>query len=822
MAPGQSGVFRALSLNLDWRQRPGVACIALSAILVPLVLSVLGLFFPPGPLGKLPYGPVRMNISFPASPPARREPILSGGVKGASFLVAADYVDAGHIRFVYDFWGHGGAVSDPVPLDRGHFHQLTVDLPQLRPPTREAGVPLSIAVDGREIFRHEITYAPLAAKSLYTGEDAYPGPYPGRDSFSESDLRRTHFSGEIRNVERLQTPDSLPQGFLADRLFPNLRYELEVSPYTFYWSVLLGCLGAFATVFRNLTAGPEQSSFLRRSIWAMTPVAIAALPLVPALEVSRVFQSDWLNQGWMMEYYGHFLGHHFWPPRAINTQQIVGFAFPIFYGHFFYVIGGIFSSMLGGDLAIRICISAALLLQTVFVRRVFARVTGKPALGNIVAALVCWDIYHFSALYNRGAIAEYLGICFLTCAVCILLDLCFRDEARSAGRSVLGIALFYSLAASHPITAVFGALFLFLISATALAVTPKKRALAIPLVISGSLIAVILAPWAYMLAKYSQDLWVAKQSGTYDLVFFEFDNFFSRLAPFPFDSRSLIHGAMLQTSYADSQLNLPLLLMAACAGLFVQRERSNKPTERLAVALISAGWVIFTVGLSISVSPAIANFFGVLIKRFQFAYRLVAYQNLSLLVVGMGWAWLYRLRGRSSRAWFPSLCTALLAVGAVAMLEKWTHASAAPQQSAIGHSEQTALTVPYTYYSPLDYTGGMLDMTASGLPVQRASFQVLDGPRFGEMEPLMVDIDSPKLLVLNVSPLPVNRILVDGVSADLSSLRRYEINMALMVNPGRHRIEYRFDPGAIWLALRLISELTLLAVALTLVFRGLP
>jgi hypothetical protein len=140
------------------------------------------------------------------------------------------------------------------------------------------------------------------------------------------------------------------------------------------------------------------------------------------------------------------------------------------------------------------------------------------------------------------------------------------------------------------------------------------------------------------------------------------------------------------------------------------------------------------------------------------------------------------------------------------MLEKWTHGSAATEQSAIGHSPQRALTLPYTFYWVMDYVGAAGDVSGSAQPRQAVNFGVFAGSRFGDVEAVNVDLPEKTWVVFDMIPLPVNKLFIDGSPLADRDFYRVGHQATAQVERGKHRIEYRFEPGAAWTVLRTSTE----------------
>ena len=811
------------------RANPCWALLLLCAIFSTLALFLFGAVSPPGPFGQISYGPISLALLFPSHNLTGREPILAGGVKGNAYTVSAENVGtAGQVRFVYETWGAPEQLSPPVAVAPGVRYPVVIDLPQLRAPTQEAGVPLSIVFNGNLLIRQEVPYAHLAVKSLWIGTNPLNGPYLGRDIFP-GPPKPYAFSGQISDVQRVETGQTTPSGFasfLANRFFPNLRYQIEIAPHIFYWSVLTGTLSALATVLILLPPGSAKRTFFSRLQFLLTPVLITILPILPLLQISRTYRADWLNHGWIMEYYGQFLKAHHWLPHMVNSHQAVGMVSPLFYGHFLYSIGGFFSVVAGADIGLRLALFTALFCQTLCVRRTIWRFTGRLAIADTVSALVCWAIYPITNLYG-GSVMEFMAVCYLNCCLCLFVDFCHQPTAPIRWLAVAEFALFFVLAANHPITGLLGGLMLGAMAVIILALSPFGMRIGRSLLAAALLTLFLLSPWIYMYAHYGKQIFIGRETVGTKLEYFEFDTLLARFMPYPYDAKSISIGALSETSYADMQLNLPLLVAGLAGIVFARRSlrRANpgsSTNELPAKGLLWLGWCILAWALAASVYPGVAQLTAIVSNRLRYAFRLVNVQNWGLLLVTLAWCWLYALRGNfrrgvrnrvRNRVWLTALCSALLAVSSVSMLQKWAHGSAATEQSAIGHSSQQALNMPYTFYWLMDYVGLAPEVPAA-TPKQPVEFPLADGAHFGEVQALDIDLPEKKWLLFNVVAAPTNQIYVDGAAIAETNIYREWAKIAIQLNPGKHHIEYRFQPGTPWSVLRTVTESLFFVLAL--------
>lgn len=578
----------------------------------------------------------------------------------------------------------------------------------------------------------------------------------------------------------------------------------------------------------------------RELTWIAALIA-CILPLGLLVDVKQTFQVDWLNHVWQIAYHGEYLRHHLTFPDTLNTNQLVGLTGPIFYGHSLYAAGGILSLALGPDLAVRVLALLCFLVQFVAVHRVVSLVTVDPLLPTLIPILVTWAIYPMTNLYTRGALTEFVAGCFLTAALCTLVSMLLSHRRRMA--DALAVSVLYGFAAlAHPLTAVFGGLLLLVAGGYVLIAPDRKRLLA-PAALTVAATALVMSPWLYAMARFHDRLLVRRQMTTLRVL--PFDNAWSRLAPFPFDVRSLVDGIRdVSTPYLDTQLNVPLLAVTlglACLRLFHRTARYASGTEQtptrgpwatLHVWLIGVGLAVSIVSFAVSVSPDLASATAGYLSPLQFVYRLVNYQNLGLLLVLLGI--LASSGGRPLASGFRTWCFCALTAGFLSVLMMLTHAdaisgpnrgpdpkvtedgrwtlSSTPPVNRIWDTEQQILSLPEGFYWVFDYAippaPGSADLV--GLPRVRLDLKVRSGDEFAAVSPVVVEAPTPALVLLNVQTFPWSVVRVNGVLASAGSWYSGS-RLSVSVPQGRSHIEYRFVPDRVWVHLRTLSTIAFTA-----------
>lgn len=243
----------------------------------------------------------------------------------------------------------------------------------------------------------------------------------------------------------------------------------------------------------------------RRVILLLTiSVLVCSLPLLLLLDLRSVFDFDWFNHLWMIEYFGEYIRRHGNAPAVLATENLVGIASPIFYAGTFYSFTGIISAFLGSAVAFRIVAFSSLLIQFWHIERAARYANGCKVLSMTVATVVTWAIYPLTTLYNRSALTEFIAVIFLNSAMsCLFVLLLRHSRGEKSYYDAVATGFLYAIAAvTHPLTAAFGAAFLICMGACFL--FSKNRAWFAGVgLINATLIAAVLSPWLYALHRYS-------------------------------------------------------------------------------------------------------------------------------------------------------------------------------------------------------------------------------------------------------------------------------------------------------------------------------
>jgi hypothetical protein len=553
---------------------------------------------------------------------------------------------------------------------------------------------------------------------------------------------------------------------------------------------------------------------------------LSLLPLWLTLDLRKMYAGDWANHLWMIEYAARYWQAHGSPPLVIHTNEVVGFPGPIFYAGKFQALAGLLATVVGAALAFRLLAAVSMLVQFLQVVRAAISLGLDYRLGFVIGWLVSWGIYPLTNLYNRGALTEFIAVLWLTSATAAFVTLIFRSLlGQRSWFDAVSFGFFYTCAAlTHPLTAVFGFLFLLPLALLALSFACNRWLLKIFLtnaVATGS----VLAVWIYGVICFGSSLAISNPEHNREL--FRRDEMFShsvdqvwtRLSPLPSDPR--IRGTIRNVidPYLDAQISLPLLVLLVGAVILGCRQRTC--SDSIARFLIPLG--VTAIGLAalafiLSVCPSMSGWFFGAFDILQFPYRLVSYVNLNLLVALLAFLGLARQRNQKMLSgdryiYLISVGIAVI-VGAAALVVKLTHANAT--RFHVGPEVRRTTDLPPSFYWQFDYdVVRWLHWCEAGQDLKAAKFSVGSGNDIGNVYPISLSLSVPQIVQTNILPFAWNQLLIDAsvvAKSDLLVSRSNQFPLAehaefvaVRLNSGLHRLEYRFQPDALWVGLNWVS-----------------
>ncbi len=562
------------------------------------------------------------------------------------------------------------------------------------------------------------------------------------------------------------------------------------------------------------------STFLLVGDWSWLWL-IALAPLVLLFLPGQEFGVDWGPHVWVTAYFGEFFRNHFSFPEVLNTNQLSGMPHPVFYGILLYPILGVISAVTGADVAVRLAVLAVLLLQSRQVFRLMLQVSNDRALSLVTAAVTCWSTYALTNLYNRGALNEIIAVALLTSSVCAFIRFILTAPEQRRPIVLLNGFLFFVLAAgAHPITALFGGLFLPLVVAALFVIARERKRMVRWLAVGTLATALILSPWAYAVVKFNSSLTVSQKWAKISYFSKSIDSISSRLMPFPYDARMAdnVQLPRYMSPYLDAQITSGLLILAlALTGCALWKNRENLRTNRHGVGIVAASWGVFLLLFALSVTPSLGLAMPSIFKNLQFAYRLVSYLNLCLLVIIIGALALFPAAtggpfSCNVRRWLLSSTTALAIFG---LAIKLNHASATVRTTALpaATDESTgdrALQLPDGFYGWEAYaiTGGSSENMA---PDAAVLMKVGKQSAFGTVPPVTVQLARPQNVLIHVQPFPWNQLLIDGHHFPDEQTQRLTSGTIIPLTAGTHEISYVWSPTRIWFWLNVTSRIAIFA-----------
>jgi hypothetical protein len=555
-------------------------------------------------------------------------------------------------------------------------------------------------------------------------------------------------------------------------------------------------------------------SFLLVGDWAWLWL-IALAPLVLLLLPGHEFGVDWASHAWLTSYFGEFFRHHFSFPEVLNTNQLSGMPQPVFYGFLLYPILGVISAITGAEIAIRIAVLAVLLLQSRQVFRLVFQVSNDRALSLVTTAVICWSTYALTNLYNRGALNELFAVALLTSAVCAFTRfILLAPEQRNPVVLLNGFLFFVLAAGAHPITALFGGLFLAFVVAALFLIARGRMRMMRWFALGALGTALILGPWIYVVLKFNSSLTVSEKWAKIAYFSRNIDSVSSRLMPFPYDARMAGNAGLprYMSPYLDAQITSGLLILAMVltARVFWKCRQGFRGNGR-GVGIVAVCWMVFLLLFALSVTPSLGLAMPSIFKNLQFAYRLVSYLNLCLLVIIIGAlatvpASAEGLLSRSAKRW---LLSGTLAVAMFGLVIKLNHAAGVVTTTARATRESAsdrALQLPDNFYGWEAYaiTG---DPAGKLLPDAAVLMKVSGQSAFGEVPPVTVQLARAQNVLIHVQPFPWNQLSIDGQPVAIEGSRRLTSGTIVSLTAGAHEISYLWRPAATWSWLNIISRI---------------
>jgi hypothetical protein len=402
---------------------------------------------------------------------------------------------------------------------------------------------------------------------------------------------------------------------------------------------------------------------------------------------------------------------------------------------------------------------------------------------------------------------------------------------RGRAVAVFQAALFFSLCAlTHPITGALGAVVLLALVAM-MTIAARDRLFFVSTCTAAAIVsAVVLSPWLYAVASFGRDLPIA---AAHRLMTQDFDTIWSRLAPFPVDVRSLVHGRYTETPHLDAQLDVSVALLLLSMWLAYRFPHAGHGEGEAATPLFGAPAVMVPFASMLTWLAAIglvyllivsigfdAHLVPPLIARVQYGYRLVSYQNICLLLLALAATQHFGRRAYNSEMIVAGVAVALT-VSFSGVLLKLAHANVARHGAGVWHDADKLLELPSTLYSIGDYN--VLRGSSPSPPGDGRTLRFVPArdAAFGEVPPLSLDANGspgdPEVVKTNVYAFPWNEVVLDSQPAppqhySASELARTTETYLTSVHlpRGIGTVSYRFTPDRVWNLFNGVSTLVAL------------
>ena len=570
---------------------------------------------------------------------------------------------------------------------------------------------------------------------------------------------------------------------------------------------------AFTSDADNFGKPMKVKTLLKKLSGPLVMIFGCLLPLYPLADLHFDFAYDWKIHLYNIAYYGEYFRQHLSFPSVINTQDLVGWALPLFYGSAFYSFTGLFASFLGAAVAYRLFVVGLFFIQYFLVKKVTELYGGDRFLSHGFALLMTWAIYPLTNIFTRSASTEFAAVATLNCGFfCWILLAGDTDRWK---KTILPLAfgfLFAFSAGSHPITALYGGLtFVFFWFFTLLAAKQKKYLLKLS-IFSGLAALVVLGPWLYMVAKFQPYLQI---NGLANKIWFSpqaIDWFWTRVNLFPYDPRPPNDS----TPHLDAQMTTPFLLFAffALSLLFEKRKQTGKKMALPQLTYVAG--VLFVIFLVLSNFESLWNHIPVRYHVIQMAYRLVSYLNLTIFFVAVSLLKVLASLGDASAIKkVKFLVGILLVVAFVAVLIKngrdedtqnWGRIAGIVERSPL----ELLPAIPYRFQNMArnNYVTDSLFIQEAhpNTTIPPITIPMLTTPHdFGKTGEFQFKTDQDSIIPTNVQAFPWNRILIDGNLVMYGNTMEYANNLAVKVKAGVHKASYLFVPDSAWTLLQTVS-----------------
>ncbi len=526
--------------------------------------------------------------------------------------------------------------------------------------------------------------------------------------------------------------------------------------------------------------------------------------LIPFM-IYQFFYVDYVNHTWEIAYYADFFKNNGRFPIVINTTDIVGIAYPQFYGYLFYQVMG-FLTFIVGSTTIAYVLSSTIAFTLIFFlySEIFVHILGKIGIDTryryamMISFLIICNPYILTNLYSRNAITEYYALLCMYLAVGSWILSLFKKPAIMK----LGLWSFSAFSATfmlgtHPITAEWGGVMCICMILVTMPIVFKqvwcKKILLAAAVFEAALIIAAVSPWLYVTINNLSRLSINEGTGIVaDIAPYLDSNYLTRLLPFPMDARSLMSGLRdVSTPYLDLQINMPLAILYTASCIWIVCSKKAAAKEKGVAGILFLLSIMMLV-CSATKSPFLLSILCKVFRHIQFSYRLIAYVDL-FAVFGCCYNLFVLVRSGSfgdCEKNFAVILIVCVTLGGHNYLIQMVHAQATANQIVVEKEPVTSL--PGTFYGLNAYCDHCIPSRDETPPNELMEVKIpvsLDGLT----KRTEFDTDKKIFVSTNIQSARYNKVYLDGSRLHEDEIVGYGGKLAFYVESGHHFIDYAVE-----------------------------
>lgn len=538
--------------------------------------------------------------------------------------------------------------------------------------------------------------------------------------------------------------------------------------------------------------------------------------LIPLI-VYQFFYVDYVNHTWEVEYYANYLKNNQRFPIVMNTTDVVGIAYPQFYGYLFYQGMG-FLALITGSARTAYVLSSVTAYTLIFLlySEIFIHILRKSGItesclyANLIAFLIICNPYILTNLYSRNAMTEYYAVlCMYLAAGSWILSLFKERVALKAALWSLASLSITCMLGTHPITAEWGGVICICMVLVSLPAVFKqvygKRYLLAAAFGETVLIVVAVSPWLYATVCSMSRLAINEGAGLVaDIAPYLESNYLTRIMLFPMDARSLIDGLRdVSTPYLYLQINMPLIILYAVSWIWIIGSKRTACREKAAASILLLLSIVMLV-CSASNSPLLLDILCKIFRHIQFSYRLITYVDI-LVMFGLLYNFFVLVRSgvfKEYGKYFTAVLIVCVTLSGHNLLIQLVYAQTTANQVIM--EEESVTTLPETFYGLTGYCDISIPSRDEDPPDEIIEVKIPVGTD-GLVSRAEFDADKKIFVSTNIQSARYNKIYLDGVRIHDNEIVSYGGKLAFYADSGHHFIDYGVEFPYLFAVLRKLS-----------------